>query len=86
MQTSDESFAEQEIEIGERTSEKKESEKGKILVGTYPLKYLNLCTKSSGLCPTVEIYLKETFPLLLMYSVANLGQIRFGIAPKVTDC
>lgn len=74
-------FAEQEIEIGEETEDSKKRESS--LIGKYPLKYLNLFCKSSGLCPTIEIYLKENFPIILIYAVANLGQVSFGLAPKV---
>lgn len=74
-------FAEQEIQIGEETEESKS--KKPSLIGKYPLKYLNLFCKSSGLCPTIEIYLKETYPVILVYSVANLGSVRFGLAPKL---
>lgn len=78
-------FAEQEIEIGERTDECPPSDE-KTLIGCYPLKYLNLCCKASGLCPTVEIYLKENqFPILLQYAVAAIGHLKIGIASKVIE-
>ncbi len=75
-------FAEQEIVIGE--CENKEDEKDeKVFIGKYQLKYLMFFCKSSGLCPTVEIFLKESFPMLLLFSVANLGSIKYGLAPKI---
>jgi proliferating cell nuclear antigen len=50
--------------------------------GTYSLKYINLFTKSTSLCNTIELYLKQDYPLILKYSVANLGEVRFCLAPK----
>ena len=50
--------------------------------GIFSLKYLNLFTKSTSLCSTVEIYLKDKYPLFLSYSISNLGQIRYCLAPK----
>jgi proliferating cell nuclear antigen PCNA len=76
-------FADQEIEIGEETTESKK--KSPSLIGKYPLKYFNLFCKSSGLCPSVQIYLKENYPVILIYSVANLGQVSFGLAPKIGE-
>ena len=45
--------------------------------GVFSLKYLNLFTKSTSLCSSVEIYLKNDLPLFLSYSISNLGQIRY---------
>jgi len=73
-------FADQEIRIGEDSSEITSEEK--IYIGEYPIKYLNLICKASGLCPSIEICLRETYPILLHFSVANLGSVRFGISPK----
>ena len=74
-------FATQEITIGEI----KELNQKNILIGTYDVKYLNLFCKSSGLCPSVEIYLKYNIPIILVYSVADLGSIKFGLAPDVSQ-
>jgi proliferating cell nuclear antigen len=76
-------FASQETIIGETTHglsfSKKNSEN---ITGRYGLKYINLFTKSTNLCNTIELYLKPQYPLILKYSVANLGEIRFCLAPK----
>jgi len=42
-----------------------------------------LFTKSTNLSNSIELYLKTDYPLILKYSVANLGEIRFCLAPKV---
>jgi proliferating cell nuclear antigen PCNA len=76
-------WAEQEIEIGGRDVADTADDKKKF-IGTYSLEYLNLCCKASGLCPSVEIFLKENeFPILLSYSVAAIGMLKIGLAPKV---
>jgi proliferating cell nuclear antigen len=49
----------------------------------FSLKYLTLFCRASSLSSTVEIYLKENYPLILQYSVAGLGCIRFCLAPKM---
>jgi proliferating cell nuclear antigen PCNA len=72
-------FADQEIDIGEPSSI---DIMPPTFIGRYQLKYLILFCKSAGLCPTVEILLKESYPMLLMFSVANLGSIKYGLAPK----
>ena len=56
------------------------------LSGTYSLKYLNLFTKSTGLCSSVQIMMeKEMRFLILKYSVANLGELKFYLATKVNE-
>lgn len=53
--------------------------------GSYDLKYLLLFIKSSNLCSTIELFLKNENPLVLLYSVASLGSLKFVLAPKVQD-
>lgn len=50
--------------------------------GTFPLKYLSLFCKSSSLCNTVELLLREDFPLIMKYKVASLGEIKYMLAPS----
>lgn len=47
----------------------------------FSLKYINLFTKSTNLSNTIEISIKNNYPLILKYSVANLGEIKFCLAP-----
>lgn len=78
-------FATQETTIGEATHglvfNKRDDES---ISGTFALKYINFFTKSTNLCNTIELYLKPDYPLILKYNVANLGEIRFCLAPKVS--
>ena len=53
--------------------------------GIFNSKFLLLFTKSTNLCTTVEIYLKNKFPLILIYNVANLGKIKYCLVPLVED-
>ena len=57
-----------------------------ILQGEYSLKYLNLFTKATGMCSSVQIMQEEDNRfLILRYNVANLGELKFYLATKVTD-
>jgi proliferating cell nuclear antigen len=54
-------------------------------VGTFSLKFINLFIKSSSLCTNVEIYLKQSYPLILIYKVGSLGKLQFVLAPEYND-
>jgi proliferating cell nuclear antigen len=52
----------------------------------FSLKYMNLFTKATGMCSSVQIlqHVKESdMPIVLKYSIANLGDMKFYLAPKV---
>jgi proliferating cell nuclear antigen len=52
--------------------------------GVYSLKYLNIFTKATGMCSTVQILQEEENRfLVLKYNVANLGELKFYLATKV---
>jgi proliferating cell nuclear antigen len=53
-----------------------------IVQGIFGIKHLVLFTKCTHLSPTLELYLKNNFPLILQYSVASLGNIRLALAPQ----
>ena len=71
-------FAQQTININETNKNVSENEER----GTFNIKYIQLFTKSTNLCGVVEIYLKTGFPITIMYQVANLGKIKYCLAPK----
>ena len=75
-------FASQETVIGEATHGLVFNKNDNEVSGKFSLKYLNLFTKSTNLCNTIELYMKNNYPLILKYNVANLGEIRFCLAPK----
>lgn len=53
-----------------------------IVQGKFNLKYLALFTKCTNLCNTVELYLKNNYPLIVRYMVASLGEIKLCLAPQ----
>lgn len=71
-------FAEQTIIINETNSDVVST----FQQGEFNIKFIQLFTKSTNLCSTVEIYLKTDFPLTIVYNVANLGQIKYCLAPE----
>ena len=56
------------------------------LNGLYSLKYLNIFTKASSMCASVQIMQEEANRfLILKYNVANLGELKFYLATKVSE-
>jgi proliferating cell nuclear antigen len=54
--------------------------------GLYSLKYLNIFTKATSMCASVQIMQEEGNRfLILKYNVANLGEVKFYLATKVVD-
>lgn len=49
--------------------------------GVYSLKYLVLFTKCTNLSNTVEIYMKNDYPLIVRYTVASLGDVKLCVCP-----
>jgi proliferating cell nuclear antigen len=49
----------------------------------YKLKYLAMFSKCTNLCSTIRLHLKNDYPLIIIYKVATLGEIKFCIAPKI---
>lgn len=77
-------FAEQETVMSENNTTLKIQRSGntaEIVQGLYQLKHLVLFTKCTALCPSIELYLRNDYPLILKYTVANLGDIRLVLAP-----
>ena len=79
-------FAEQETIISERNNSNMKVHKfgnsaSEIVQGIFQLKHLVLFTKCTSLCPSIELYLKNDIPLILRYTVANLGEVKLVLAP-----
>lgn len=54
----------------------------------FSLKYINMFTKATNLCSSVQIFQDATdsnMPIIIRYAIANLGDVRFYLAPKVND-
>lgn len=76
-------FARQETVIGEADAGMAISAlSDKTIEGRFSLKYLSLFCKASSLAATIELFLKEDFPLILKYNVASMGELRFCVAHK----
>lgn len=58
------------------------SKSNEIVQGIFNLKYLVLFTKCTSLCSTVEIFLKNDYPLIVVFKVASLGEIKLCLAPQ----
>jgi proliferating cell nuclear antigen len=78
-------FAEQETCIGTSSNGLnyiQNEDETKIIQGIYALKYLVLFSKCTNLCNSVELYLRNDFPLIIKYNIASLGEIKLCLAPK----
>ena len=72
-------FANQETEI-------QCTEESPKICGTYSLRYMNIFTKATSMCSTVQIMQEEQNRfLILKYNVANLGELKFYLATKATS-
>ena len=61
---------------------KNNEEDDNIIQGVFNLKYIAIFTKCTNLCEKVEIYLKQEYPLILCYKIANLGTIQLALSPE----
>jgi proliferating cell nuclear antigen len=80
-------FAEQETILGELNGglNFNKTSDSQIIQGYYNLKHLVLFTKCTNLCNSIELYMKNNFPLVIKFSVGSIGQLTLAIAPKVND-
>jgi len=52
---------------------------------TFALRYLNFFTKATALSNYVSLSLSTEVPLVVEYSVEDLGYVRYYLAPKIED-
>ena len=52
---------------------------------TFALRYMNSFTKATPLSETVTISLSSELPVVVEYKIADMGYIRFYLAPKIED-
>jgi len=82
-------YAHQETILSETENENglqyKEMEENTLIQGMFSLKYLVLFTKCTNLCNLINLYIKNDYPLIIKYTVANLGSIRLCLAPIIED-
>lgn len=52
---------------------------------TFALRYMNSFTKATPLSETVAISLSSELPVVVEYKIAEMGYIRFYLAPKIEE-
>ena len=52
---------------------------------TFALRYLNSFTKATPLSSTVTVSLSSELPVVVEYKIAEMGYIRFYLAPKIEE-
>lgn len=52
---------------------------------TFALRYMNSFTKASPLSEQVTISLSSELPVVVEYKIAEMGYIRFYLAPKIEE-
>lgn len=72
------------------TNSEKEEEKVQIEMDnpvalTFAFKYLHYFCRGAPLSPLVKLTLRNDSPLVVQYDIADFGNIRYFLAPKVTD-
>lgn len=55
-----------------------------IVQGIYELKHFVMFSKFAALCPNIQIYMKNNYPIFTKYTVAKLGHVLLGLIP-ITD-
>ena len=78
-------FASQEtilLETQEGLNFSKNSNSNEPIQGIFSLKYLCLFTKCTNLCNLLHIYIKNDYPLVIKYDIANLGHIKLCLSPN----
>ncbi len=58
---------------------------GEYNIGSFSLKFLNLFCKSSTLCNTIQLYMKNEYPIIIIYSVASLGICKYCLCPNLSE-
>ena len=81
-------FATQETIMGETDSGLtfvKSCGEENIIQGHYNLKHLVLFTKCTNLCQSIEMYMKNNFPIVIKFTVGSLGSLKLALAPKIEN-
>jgi proliferating cell nuclear antigen len=78
-------FCTQETIIGEATDGLTflKSSPDNVIQGYYNLKHLVLFTKCTNLCKSIEMYIKNNFPIIIKFAAGSLGSLKLCLAPKV---
>ena len=52
---------------------------------SFSLTFLNSFCKASSLSDSVKLYMSEGTPLVIEYKIGELGELKFYLAPKLSD-
>jgi len=80
-------FATQETIIGETMDgiSFTKANPEEIVQGVFSTKHLISFCKCTNLCNSIEMYLKNDYPLIIRYTCASLGSIKLCLAPKYEE-
>ena len=81
-------FCSQETIIGETDTGMnfaKNKKPDEIIQGEFALKHLVLFGKCTNLCNSIQMFLKNDYPLVIKYTVASLGEIKLCLAQKLMN-
>jgi proliferating cell nuclear antigen len=78
-------FCDQETVITDVNADVDKETGTDIIQGVFSLKYLCMFTKCTNLSNTVEIYMKNDYPLIVKYTVASMGNIKLCVCPVSND-
>jgi len=57
-----------------------------VVQGIFELKFLIMFTnKSQNLCPRLQLFMKNDYPLVVKFAVATLGKLQFCVSPHDED-
>lgn len=56
---------------------------GESIENIFSLKYIVMFTKSTNMSQNLEIFMGQDMPIILRYCIANLGDLKFYLAPNV---
>ena len=58
---------------------------GNVINLAFALRYLNMFTKASSIGQQVNLYLSKEYPLMVQYKLAELGVLKFYLAPRISN-
>ncbi|XP_032236381.1 proliferating cell nuclear antigen-like [Nematostella vectensis] len=78
------------VHLKQNASVDKESEEISIELNeavnlTFALRYMNFFSKATPLSSSVTLSLKKDIPLVVEYTFADLGHVKYYLAPKIDD-
>jgi proliferating cell nuclear antigen len=59
---------------------KNEDVDDEIVQGLFELKYLSTFTRCTSLCERMKVYLKNEYPVIVKYTVSNLGELKLVLS------